>query len=68
MDLHGGISGREMMRVLIDGVADRVVSAELAKRRLRAKLVGVRFTRCRHGRSYLARGLRQHQAAPDGEP
>jgi hypothetical protein len=38
MDLHGGMSGREMMLVLIDRVADRVVSAELAKPRLRAKL------------------------------
>ena len=33
-----GVSGREMMRALIDGVADPQVLADLAKARLRAKM------------------------------
>jgi transposase len=37
-----GVSGREMMRALIDGVADPQVLAELAKARLRAKLPQLR--------------------------
>jgi transposase len=37
-----GVSGREMMRALIDGVADPAVLAELAKARLRAKLPQLR--------------------------
>lgn len=37
-----GVSGREMMRALIDGVVDPQVLADLAKARLRAKLPALR--------------------------
>ncbi len=37
-----GVSGREMMRALIDGVADPQLLADLAKARLRAKLPELR--------------------------
>ena len=37
-----GVSGREMMRALIGGVADPQVLADLAKARLRAKMPALR--------------------------
>jgi hypothetical protein len=53
-----GVSGREMMRALIEGVADPQVLADLAKARLRAKLPHLRkalTARFRAGRPHPER-------------
>jgi len=65
-----GVSGREMMRALIGGVADPNMLADLAKARLRAKLPALRkalTARFREHHAFLLARMLAHVEALEGD-
>jgi len=65
-----GVSGREMMRALIGGVADPQVLADLAKARLRAKMPALRkalTARFREHRAFLLARMHSHVEALEAD-
>ena len=65
-----GVSGREMMRALIDGVVDPQVLADLAKARLRAKLPALRkalTARFREHHAFLLARMLAHVEALEAD-
>jgi transposase len=65
-----GVSGREMMRALIDGVADPRLLAELARARLRAKLPQLRkalTARFREHHAFLLARMLAHVEALEAD-